>query len=198
MENRTSSTALGPAHAGQREKCQENAPGETDDATFERIVAIHQQRVTRLVHRLLERPDDVEDVVQEVFLAVLTKSNHFRGQSKLSTWLTRIAINKCRSYRRRRLLEIRTWFRLAEAAGVQHQHQRQPDDEPETIHHELNRAVHRLKAKYREPIVLRYFEDLSAAEIAEVLGISTGAVDARLTRARRQLKEMLSAHAREQ
>lgn len=162
--------------------------GET--AAFDEIVAVHQQRIAALVCRLLDGRDEAEDVVQEVFLSVLQNLNGFRGKCKFSTWLTTIALNKCRSHNRRRLLRLRVlpWLaRMRSPAPHAHRHV-----ESAETHRQVHRAVRRLPAKYREPIVLRYFEEMSVPEIGRVLGISTGAVEVRLSRARGRLKEMLS------
>jgi RNA polymerase sigma-70 factor (ECF subfamily) len=159
-------------------------------AAFDQIVAAEKQRIARLVYRLLGSADEVEDLVQEVFLSVLQNLRRFRGESKLSTWLTAIALNKCRSHRRRRLLRPRSLLRLARNL-VAPSDRVQPAEAAES-HEELRRAVGRLSPKYREPIVLRYFEEMSVGEIGQVLGIPVNGVEVRLTRARRKLREMLS------
>lgn len=163
-----------------------------DAGTFDEIVAGHQERITWLVHRLLGWSGEVEDVVQNVFLRVLEKLHGFRGESSLSTWLTTIAVNECRAHRRRNRLRLRKLFRLWQARRGRCEGEPQPD-QIET-HAEVRRAVRALPHNYREPIVLRYFEELSIAEIAEILGLSINAVEVRLARARRKLKESLSNH----
>src|SRR5204863_527419 len=86
---------------------------EGDSAAFAAIVAIHRPRITRLVYRLLGWPSDVDDMVQEVFLAALTKCRKFRGESALATWLTVIALNKCRTHRRGLVSRWRTLRRAS-------------------------------------------------------------------------------------
>ena len=77
------------------------------------LVAAHQQRIARLVQRLLAWPDDVDDVVQDVFVHALRSLARFDGHSSLATWLVRIAINRCRSHQRRR------WLRLGFSAAAE-------------------------------------------------------------------------------
>ena len=191
METSTALTASEPVPAEQYGINRSVAHSQAGEAiALDRLVADHQQRIARLVHRLLDGPDDVEDVVQEVFLAAFKNLGRFRGQSKVSTWLTTIALNKCRSYRRWRLLRLRTLLRLAEATAAPTEEA--PPVETAEIHEEVRRAVRRLSSRYREPIVLRYFEQLSVAEIAEALEISANNVEVRLSRARRKLGEILS------
>ena len=192
MEKTASLTASGPIRAERHDDGDSAARFQAgDSAAFDQIVEAHQQRIARLVLRLLGNPDEVQDVVQEVFLAVFENLEGFRGESKLSTWLTTIALNKCRSHRRRSLLRLRSLLRIAKTPTVSSEQDR-PAESAE-IHEELRRAVRRLSARYREPIVLRYFEELPVPEISKVLGISVNSVEVRLTRARRKLREMLSA-----
>jgi len=161
-----------------------------EPAAFDELVADNRQRIARLVYRLLGWCGEVEDLVQDVLLVAYRKVGRFRGQSSLSTWLIGIAINRCRSYRRRwmpswRWLE-RLWRRRPPAPG--------PDRalmEDETAAR-VRKAVQELGESDREAIVLYYLEDLPAARIGQLLGISAGAVDMRLHRARRRLREKLA------
>jgi RNA polymerase sigma factor (sigma-70 family) len=166
-------------------------------AAFADIVADHQARVTRLACRLLGWPNDVEDVVQDVFLAALEHLPRFRGDSSLATWLTAIAVNKCRSVRRRRLLRLRllSWARgrLPRQAG------QAADCGPlrRERHEQVRRAVGRLPGRLREVVVLRYLEEMPIEQIAKVLRISPGAVGSRLHRARLRLAAELSGRIEE-
>lgn len=160
-----------------------------EEPAFDEIVRRHQGRVSQLVHRLLNCPADVEDVVQDVFVAVLSKLHQYRGDSRFSTWLTRIAVNQCRSHHRRRSIRRRGFVRLFEkfrTADVV-ENQRWSSDSHDTV----REAVGNLPAKYREPIVLRYFEQMALPEIADVLNLTRGAVEVRLTRGRQRLKTIL-------
>ena len=191
MEKTASLTTSGPIRAERHDDGDLVARFQAgDSAAFDQIVEAHQGRIARLVFRLLGNPDEVQDVVQEVFLAVFENLKRFRGESKLSTWLTTIALNKCRSHRRRSLLRLRSLFRIARTLTVPSEQDR-PAESTE-IHEELRRAVRRLPARYREPVVLRYFGELPVPEISKVLGISVNNVEVRLTRARHRLRAMLS------
>jgi RNA polymerase sigma-70 factor (ECF subfamily) len=161
-----------------------------DASTFDRIVAGQQVRITRLVHRLLGWEEDVQDVVQEVFLAALKSRKAFRGGSSLSTWLTRIAINQCRTQARRRFL----WRRLTRALADRRRSQPAAADrqaiDRETLQ-QVRQAVQALPAACREVAVLRYLEEMSIEEIAEVLAVSRNVVEVRLHRARQKLRAWL-------
>src|SRR5258706_14065214 len=114
MPNSNSLSFAGPAmEPDERSLAQRFAAG--DAAAFEAVVAIHRPRIARLVYRLLGWPADVDDTVQEVFLAALTKCRKFRGESALATWLTVIALKKGPTHRRGLLSRGRTlrrgWLR---------------------------------------------------------------------------------------
>jgi len=157
---------------------------EGEPAALDEVIERYQLDVTRTVRRLLGWRGDVEDVVQEVFLAALRRHRTFRGQSSLKTWLIAIAIRRCRSQRRR---FWKSWLLP--------QREESPADESiqrDEVAEQVRIAVRKLGTKEREVVVLYYLEELSVAEVAKILGISEGAIDVRLHRARKKLKEMLS------
>ena len=162
-----------------------------DPAAFDGLVRTHQERITRLVHRLLGWSNDVDDVVQDVFVDVLRNLSRFDGRSSVLTWITRIAINRCRSHQRRQWLRSCFLRKLplprgegrGEGAGDQLETQ-------ETIQ-QVHQAIQQLNGRDREIIVLRYLEELPVEQIAETLGAMRGAIDVRLSRARRRLETIL-------
>jgi len=163
-----------------------------DRSAFDEIVSRHQVCVAQLVHRLLGWPNDVDDVVQNVFTSAYTGLKRFRGRSTLATWLTRIAINACRTHRRRQLLRLSA---LQDARARENGRSRRSAEDraeaDETLDR-VRRAVRALPNRYREVIVLRYMEDLAPGEISNLLGISRNTVAVRLTRARARLKRKLA------
>jgi RNA polymerase sigma-70 factor (ECF subfamily) len=163
-----------------------------DDAAFEAIVEQHAAEVAALANRLLGWPGDVDDVVQEVFVAAFLGLKKFRGESSLRTWLFTITVNKCRSHRFRRLRRPRS-VALEEAAALE---SRDRGAEKAALDREtlarIRRSIQVLPRKYREIVVLRYLQGLEVGEIRELLGISDNATQVRLNRARRRLKEQLA------
>jgi RNA polymerase sigma-70 factor (ECF subfamily) len=178
-------------------------PGQADRAcqpreaprppSFDELVAEQRERVGRLCYRLLGWQADVEDVVQDVFLAALKALPKFRGESTVSTWLTRIAVNACRGHGRKRRLRI--------LAGMRQRSEPRLDRSPEgkLIDRErferVRAAIRRLPVKYREVVVLRYLEEMAVSEIGEVLGLGRNAVEVRLNRARHRMKKDLAGIA---
>ena len=163
-----------------------------EPAAFDELVVAQQDRISRLVYRLLAWSNEAEDVTQEVFLAALKNMKKFRGQSRLSTWLTQIAVNKCRSHRRK--LRVRLGFLVNPAKLAKRQSEPPPQTalmDRETFGR-VRQAVWTLPWRYREVVVLRYLEQVPTVEVARVLGITRAAVETRLHRARARLKEVLA------
>jgi RNA polymerase sigma-70 factor (ECF subfamily) len=147
--------------------------------------------INRLAKNILGSSADVPDVVQDVYLSMLHNLDQFRGDSRFSTWLTRIVINRCRSYERWQLLRRRTYQRWMDER--QRQQQASTNGQP-AVYEQVREAVRRLPMKYREAIVLRYFEGLAASEMSELLGVSTNTIEVRLTRARARLRQRLASY----
>jgi RNA polymerase sigma-70 factor (ECF subfamily) len=153
-------------------------------SAFDQIVTIHQEKIARLVQRLLGWSSDVDDVVQDVFVDALRNLSRFDRRSSVLTWLTRLAINRCRSHQRKQWL--RRHLPLGEAA-------KSPENSliaKETIQ-QVHTAIRKLNQRDREIIVLRYLQELSIPEIADTIALSRGTVDVRLNRARQRLEKLL-------
>ncbi|MHC4646862.1 MAG: RNA polymerase sigma factor [Planctomycetota bacterium] len=192
MADRDEKSPAGPANNGVEDELVVERFRRGDVSAFDRIVAIHSADVAALANRLLGWPGDVEDIVQEVFLSALLGLKKFRCECSLKTWLFTITINQCRSYRYRRILRLKLFSGAVDGAslGV-------PERSDGTLmgredFERVRRAVKALPAKYREPVVLKYLEQLASDEICRILGISRNALHVRLSRARRRLKEDLA------
>lgn len=162
-----------------------------DRRALETMVRQHQAKIARTVQRLLGWPAEVEDVVQDVFAVAIEKMGNFRGDSALRTWLTAIAIDRCRRHRRKRLLRsIWQWRSRQVPGGLDSDPVEAPLIDAETAA-AVQRAVRNLPAKYREVIVLRYLEEFEIEQIGKFLNLSRSAIDVRLHRAREMLRESL-------
>jgi len=164
-----------------------------DDAAFEAIVAQHAAAVAALANRLLGWPGDVDDVVQEVFIAAFLGLKKFRGESSLRTWLFTITVNKCRSFRLRRLRRVRSGALEEEEAAALESRDRSGERaelDRETLAR-VRRAIQVLPRKYREIVVLKYLQGLEVSEIRDLLGITDNVMQVRLNRARKRLREQL-------
>lgn len=161
---------------------------------LELLIELYQPRVARLAHRLLGWSGEVDDVVQDVFLAALRSGHRFRHDASIWTWLSAITLNCCRSWHRRQAVVDRV-FRLIRGSKAS-----DPADatalRDETAR-EVRGAVARLPLKDREVIVLFYLEHRTVAQMSELLGASPNAIEVRLHRARRKLRDRLSAYMKE-
>ncbi len=162
-----------------------------DDSAFDRIVEEYSADIAVLANRLLGWPRDVEDVVQDVFLAAFLGLKKFRCECSLKTWLFTITINKCRSHRYRQMLRLRLFSRAADKISSAPAHATDKTAMDSETFDRVRRAVTALPAKYREPVVLRYLQELPTDKISRILGISENALHVRLNRARKRLKQDL-------
>jgi RNA polymerase sigma-70 factor (ECF subfamily) len=169
-----------------------------DEAAFNTLVRLHQGAVYRLLLRLLGTPAEAEDVAQDVFVTVFKAIDSFRGESKLSTWIHRIATNHARNrlkyYSRRRRGQERPiddTTQDASAAPELGSRLPRPDHALEGVQAESNlkRALGSLDEEQRTLVVLRDLEHLSYEEIQQHTGLPIGTVKSRLHRARMSLHE---------
>jgi RNA polymerase sigma factor (sigma-70 family) len=152
-------------------------------------------RLRRLVHRLLgwrAAADELDDVVQDVLLKAWNGRASFRGEASLATWLTSIALSTSASHARSRARWRRLfgWFDREPAQPL-------PTADGDTSERTAV-AMQRLRHDDREVLVLRYLEQRAIPEIAELLGCTRAAVDARLSRARQRLRAALGASGAEE
>lgn len=164
---------------------------EGDSSAIERFVQAYQQDVYRLALSILDDSEEADDATQESLLAALRGLDSFHGASSLKTWLFSITVNICRT----RLQKQKRSERLRRILGGILRVQSTPSVEENAIANEsdtaLWRAIHRMDEKHHIPIVLRYYHDLSVAEIASILQIPQGTVHSRLNTARRHLHAVL-------
>ena len=168
---------------------------EGDTAAFRQIFLRHRDTVSRIVYRMIGPSPDVEDVVQDVFLNVYRSLPSFRGDSKFSTWLYRLATNVTRMHLRRgRSRPKFSDVDVPEAPRDYEPPQLLPDQQVEQA--ERVRALYRLldglSEKKREVLVLHDLEGVPAKEIAETLDIPVLTVRTRLFYARKELYAALS------
>ena len=120
-------------------------------------------------------------------MTALENLKKFRGESEVSTWLTKIAINKCRTHHRKLGARLRALHRLAQRRLDSGQAGAGSQLQAEETSRRVRRAVQTLPTKYREVVVLKYLEALPVKQVSELLGISESATATRLHRARRRL-----------
>lgn len=138
---------------------------------------------------------EVDDLVQEIFIKILQRLDRFEGRSALFTWIYEITVNHCRDELRRR--KRRRWFSLqalppAVVENIPADEKSAMDRiENDELQQRLHREINKLKPKYRELVVLRDLEGLSYEDIAQVSKIDVKLVKSRLYEARRVLAEKM-------
>ncbi len=169
-----------------------------DEAAFNALVALHQAPVYRLLARMLGDAAEAEDVAQEVFVTVFKALDGFRGDSKLSTWIHRIATNHARNRlkyhgRRKRGVQRPIEEGTQETSGAPETGSRlaRPDQalEGQQAENNIQLALGSLDEEQRTLIVLRDLEHMSYEEIQELTGLPSGTVKSRLHRARMALHQ---------
>ena len=166
---------------------------EGDEAAVARLVQEHQLGVFRLTLSILNDPGEANEATQDTFISALRSLNSYRETSTFKAWLYTIALNTSRSRLRKRKALERLQHTLTAIFRVQSQQPQTLEDviinnEEETA---LWKALEKLGEKHRIPIVLRYYHDLTIAEIAEILNIKEGTVHSRLSIARERLRAEL-------
>ena len=173
--------------------------GET--ALFELLMRRHNQRVYRVVRAVVREEADVEDVMQQAYIAVFTHLHQFEERAQFSTWLIRIALHE--AFGRRRKMHSESITRIEpdvdDSRGELMDTLTAPQADPERqayareLHRVLEAAVDGLPETYRTVFVLRDIEALSTSETGEGLGIGEEAVKTRLHRARAMIRRAVTA-----
>ncbi len=176
-----------------------------DERAFSVFVRAYERRVFALVLRMIGNRAEAEDLAQEVFVQVFKAIATFRGESKLSTWVFRIAVNLCKN--RSKYLRVRhageqdpidaiaDRTQLGDARGSNVAHVERPDEMMAGLQVEriVEQAIMKLDPTFRECLVLRDVEEMSYEEIGAITGLPEGTVKSRIHRGRAQLKELVEA-----
>ena len=159
-------------------------PGNRPEERISQMIKTYEKDLLRLCRVYLKEESLAEDAMQETFIKAYKNLHTFRGDSSDKTWLFRIAINVCRDMQRT------SWFRnISRMVSLDSVQIQQP--QKSEISHALMDEIMRLPKKYREVILLYYYEDMKQNEIAEILGVSVTTVCRRIEKARELLKDKL-------
>jgi RNA polymerase sigma-70 factor (ECF subfamily) len=163
-----------------------------NDDAFKLLVRKYQQKVFQSSMGFLHDEDEAADLTQDIFIKVYQQLDSFNGRSSFSTWLYRICVNMGNNHLRKQ--KIRQLFRPENEAIAGHIPSTSGADN-ELLKKErkmiLKQALQKLKASQRKAIVLSHYQDLTNAELAEVMGLTVKAAESLLFRARTRLQETL-------
>ncbi|MBI39317.1 MAG: RNA polymerase subunit sigma-70 [Leptospiraceae bacterium] len=162
-----------------------------DQRAFMELVSPYRSRLIRKAVSMLGNPQDAEDILQEALVTAYRALKSFRGESGIYTWLYRIVVNKCRDFHRSK--KNAPSDSLDSVAFMIHDDRidLEKNLELSTESTYLIQQINTLDKRYREILVMRYFDDLSYQEIASVLKIQVGTVKSRLFKARELLKRAI-------
>jgi RNA polymerase sigma-70 factor (ECF subfamily) len=169
-----------------------------DGGAIDALLERHQARIYRFGMKMCRNPEDARDVLQETLLAMARGLRDFREESSMSTWLYRVARSFCLKKHRKgkfqpsNVASLETDLPL-EANRLVAKGKR-PDEvlEGKELQEALEASIDSLDPVYREVLILRDFEGLTAPEVAEALGVSVDAVKSRLHRARLAVRSAMS------
>lgn len=184
------------SHASDRQLITAAQTG--DRNALEELLERHQGQVYRFGMQMCRDPDDAKDILQDTLLAMARGVKEFRGEASIATWLYAIARSFCLKKRRKGKFAPSNELSLSDDAmgdawkladpGLS------PDDAAasQQVNQALQQAIDQLDATYREVLILRDVEGLTASEVASVLGISAEAVKSRVHRARRAVRDQVA------
>ncbi|MDF1562735.1 MAG: sigma-70 family RNA polymerase sigma factor [Deltaproteobacteria bacterium] len=168
-----------------------------DPIALSEVLSAVQNRVYRFGMKMCRDPHDAEEVLQETLIAMAKGLPEFRGESSISSWAYAIARSFCIKQRRR------SKFAPEHETSIEQEGREEaraiadttsaPDNEAEgrELRALLDEAISELDPMYREVLVLRDVEGLTAPEVGEVMGLTVAAVKSRLHRARKTLRELV-------
>jgi RNA polymerase sigma-70 factor, ECF subfamily len=167
------------------------------EAAFEELVRRHQQRVFALVNSILRQREDVEDVVQQVFLKVYVSIRKFDLRAAFSTWLYKITVNECWDYLRKKKVRPLVYEadmseeKVSRLDGIASA-ERPPESPSERAETQemLHWMLNQLQEQDRQLLVLKEIEGFSVQELAHMLDLNVNTVKVRLFRARGRLMEV--------
>jgi len=170
-----------------------------DTKAFAGFVAQYQRLVSHIVFRLIDNESDREDICQDVFLAIYRSLGDFRFESKVSTWVARVAYYRCLSHLEK--MKVALWDDISGenqpldtvAADCQ-----KPDEyaADRDISARLRDEISKMPIQYRMILTLYHLDEMSYNEIADIMELPEGTVKSYLFRARKLLKRKLLARYR--
>jgi len=167
-----------------------------DTQAFTEFVTQYQRLVSHIVFRMVKNESDREDLCQDVFLAVYQNLSGFRFESKMSTWVARVAYYRCLSHLEK--MKTPAWSDVAaedqslDTVAGDHQ---TPDEytERQDVSKRVRAEIDDLPAHFRTILTLYHLEEMSYQEIGDIMDLPEGTVKSYLFRARKLLKKRLLA-----
>ncbi len=164
--------------------------GMDNDKAFRKLVALYQQRLYWHIRNMLKNHDDTDDVLQNVFIKVFKNIKKFKGDSKLYSWLYRIATNESITFLNQKVKK----YAISNEELNQRLIQNLEADiyfEGDQIQLKLQKAIATLPQKQQQVFNMKYFQELKYREMSEILETSEGALKASYHLASKKIEEFL-------
>jgi len=174
-----------------------------DHGAFALLVDKYQKMVVNTCRGFVNGYADAEDLAQEVFIELFESLSNFRNESKLSTWIYRIAVNKSLNFIRKKkretiLTSITSMFGASEKESLRidtsadSSSEADHDINTKELHRTLKQAINSLPKNQKIAFILNKYQDLSYKEVADVMDISLSSVESLIFRAKANLQKLLS------
>jgi RNA polymerase sigma-70 factor (ECF subfamily) len=165
-----------------------------NEAAIEMLVRQYETGVFRLALSIVGDQAEANEVTQETFISALRSLSSYQEKQSFKAWLYTITLNHSRSHLRKRKTLERLKTTLNSLFRVETQRQVLPEDSAiqNDKEAEIWKALNQLDDPFRIVVVLRYFHELSIAEISEILSVNEGTIHSRLHTARARLRNALS------
>ncbi len=158
-------------------------------AQYRQLVERYQQPVFKVIYKIVGNIEDAKELTQDVFVKAYESLSHYKKEYKFFSWIYRIAINSA-------LLYVRSKKKFVPIDEVSNELSHIPDYNPEDdfCNRIVETAINELNEQYKSVILLKYYAELSYADMALTLGIPEKTVKSRLFDARKKLKDKLVKH----
>lgn len=169
---------------------QMQSPGQ-QRAAFTQIVNLYSEKLYWHIRKMVLNHDDANDLLQNTFLKAWSNLDTFRGESRLSTWLYKIAINECITFLNKQRnqnnvsIDDTDVFLLERLKG-------DPFFDGDAVQQKLQEAILTLPDKQRIVFVMKYFDDMKYEDMSEILNTSVGALKASYHHATKKVEELLT------
>ncbi len=169
-----------------------------NDEAFRQLIDTFQKQVFNTCNAIVHNTGDADDLAQDVFIEIFRSAKNYRGESRLSTWIYRIAVNKALNHIRRRKRKDWLNFFADTGTGTSNKEELFSDGtlasdrmENRQRSQRLHQAIDSLGENQRTAFLLNKYEDLAYQQIAEIMGTSVPAVESLIHRAKTNLQKKL-------
>ncbi len=164
-----------------------------EEKAFNQLVLRHQKRIYDLIYRMIRNHQDAADLSVEAFVRAYKGLKDFEERASFYVWLAKIAVNLCINFsKRERFRSFLSIFSLSERPAVTTSPARKAEEKELKL--AIDRAIKSLPPRQRSCFVLKFYQGFTHRQIAQVLGISQGAVKANYFQAIKKLQKILAQY----